>query len=214
MLEFLLPGLLVTIGLFLGGAVVATAAAFGAGLMSRSSDPIVRAVATAYIELFRGTSLLVQLFWFAFALPLLGLRLPHAVVAVVIPGLNIGAYGAVVVRSAIEHVPRGQLAASTALGLTPGQRLRHVVLPQAFVAILPTAGNLLVELLKATALVSTIFVGDLMRQALFWRDHTGRLLPALTAALLLYFLLGVAVRTGVGRLERRAGRRWHARGTR
>ncbi len=88
--------------------------------------------------------------------------------------------------------------------------MTRIVLPQALVRMLPTFGNLLVELLKATALVSTIFIADLMRQATFWRDHTGRLLPALLAVLVLYFLLSSLILLGVRALERRAGGRWYA----
>lgn len=209
MLEFLLPGLRTTVLLFLGGAAVALVCSFAAGLAQLSRDPIVKGAARIYVEVFRGTSLLVQLFWFAFALPLLGVRIPNFVVAVVVPGLNFGAYGAEIVRSAVQAVPRGQLAAAVALGLSRGQRMRRIVLPQALVAMLPSFGNLLIELLKATALVSTIFIADLTRQAMFWRDHTGRLLPALTAALVFYFLLSSIVLFGVRRLEQRVGRRWH-----
>lgn len=210
LLEFLLPGLVTTVLVFLGGAVVASVAAFGAGLSLPSTDPIVRTTARIYVEVFRGTSLLVQLFWFAFALPLLGVRLPNELIAVVVPGLNIGAYGAEVVRAAVADVPAGQLRAATALGLSRRQAMTRIVLPQALVRMLPTFGNLLVELLKATALVSTIFIADLMRQATFWRDHTGRLLPALLAVLVLYFLLSSLILLGVRALERRAGGRWYA----
>jgi polar amino acid transport system permease protein len=209
LIEFLLPGLGTTVLLFLGGATVALLAAFGAGLAMLSRDPIVRGTARAYVEVFRGTSLLVQLFWFAFALPLLGVRIPNEVVAVVVPGLNLGAYGAEVVRSAIRAVPPEQVAAAVALNLSPRQRMTRVVLPQALVAMLPTFGNLLVELLKATALVSTIFIADLTRQAMFWRDHTGQLLPALATILVLYFLIASVVLYGMRRLEARVGARWH-----
>jgi polar amino acid transport system permease protein len=209
LLEFLLPGLLTTVLLFLGGGAVALVSAFGAGLAQLSRDPVVRGAARVYVEVFRGTSLLVQLFWFAFALPLVGVRIPNEVIAVVIPGLNIGAYGAEVVRSAIRAVPEGQLAAAVALNLTRRQRMVRIILPQALVAMLPTFGNLLVELLKATALVSTIFIADMMRQAMFWRDHTGQLMPALAAILVMYFVLASIVLFGVRRLEAVVGGRWH-----
>jgi polar amino acid transport system permease protein len=214
MLEFLLPGLGTTVLLFLGGAVVAAIAAFAAGLARLSRDPLLRGAASVYVEGFRGTSLLVQLFWFAFALPLLGVRLPNALIAVVIPGLNIGAYGAEVVRGAILAVPATQAQAAVALNLTPAQRMRRVILPQALVGMLPTFGNLLIELLKSTALVSTIFVVDLTRRAMFWRDHTGRLLPALSTILVLYFLLSSVLVFLTRRLERRATGRWHLGGGR
>lgn len=209
----LLPGLALTVQLFLGGAVVAAIAAFTAGLLRTSPDPVLRGAARVYVEVFRGTSLLVQLFWFAFALPLLGVRIPNGVLGILIPGLNVGAYGAEVVRGALQAVPRGQIEAARALGLSPAQRMRHVVLPQAFVAMLPPFGNLLIELLKSTALVSMIFLTDLTRAAVFVRDHTQRSGAVFGLVLLLYFGLALVVTAAMRGLERRTGRRWRPRET-
>src|SRR3546814_9872146 len=112
-----------------------------------------RWLAISYIELFRGTSALVQLFWLFFVLPHFGLTLPPLTVAVVALGLNVGAYGAEVVRGAIDAVPRGQWEATIALNMSRIEALRRVILPQAVVAMSPPWGNLFNETLKATALV-------------------------------------------------------------
>jgi polar amino acid transport system permease protein len=118
-------------------------------------------------------------------------------------GLNIGAYGAEVVRSSIEAVPKGQIEAAVALNMTHWQTMRHVVLPQAFLMMLPPFGNLLIELLKSTALVSMITVTDLTRAGLFVRDDTLRTVEVFAVLLLVYFLLSLVI-TGVVRLlERR-----------
>ncbi len=207
----LLPGLGRTVLLFLGGTVVAGAAAFAAGLARLGRDPILRTSSRLYVEVFRGTSLLVQLFWFAFALPLLGLRFPNWFVGVVVPGLNVGAYGAEVVRGALQAVPGGQIEAATALNLTARQRMWKVVLPQAFVQMLPPFGNLLIELLKSTALVSMIFITDLTRAAVFVRDHTQRSGEVFGLVLLLYLALALVVTTVMRTVERRVGRRWRPR---
>lgn len=209
LIEFLLPGLVTTMLLFLSGAVIAAISAFAAGLGSTSTDPILRTLSRLFVEVFRGTSLLVQLFWFAFALPLLGIDIPTEIVAFVVPGLNIGAYGAEVVRSALLSVPKEQTAAAVALNLSPSQQLWRVVMPQALMRMLPTFGNLLVELLKATALVSVIFVSDLTKRALLWRDHSGDVVEALAATLVAYFLLSSVVLWLMKRIERRAGGRWY-----
>lgn len=209
----LLSGLGLTVVLFLGGAVVAAAAAFAAGLLRSSSDPVLRGAARLYVEVFRGTSLLVQLFWFAFALPLLGVRIPNLWIGILIPGLNVGAYGAEVVRGALQSIPRGQIEAAIALNLTPRQRMARVVLPQALVSMLPPFGNLLIELLKSTALVSMIFLTDLTRAAVFVRDHTQRSGAVFGLVLLLYFALALVVTAAVRAAERRAGRRWRPRET-
>jgi polar amino acid transport system permease protein len=132
--------------------------------VARLSERVwVRGVALVYIEIFRGVSSIVLMFWMAFALPiLLGFDQPSLLLmGSAALGLNMGGYGAEIVRGAIQSVPRGQAEASVALNLTPTQRIRHVVLPQAMPVILPPMGNLTIEILKGTALVSTISLSDL-----------------------------------------------------
>lgn len=200
----LLSGLWVTVQLFLGGSLVAIVCAFTAGLLRLSSDVILSAMARLYVEVFRGTSALVQLFWFYFALPiLLGIELPALAVGILVLGLNIGAYGAEVVRGAIQAVPRGQHEAAIALNFSRWQRTRYVILPQAVLAMLPPLGNLAIELLKSTALVSMITVTDMTRAGLFLRDDTLRTAEIFGLLLLLYFALSLVITGGVRWLVRR-----------
>ncbi len=200
----LLDGLWLSLWIFAGGTVVAAACAFFAGLGRRSRDPIVRSFSAIYVETFRGTSALVQLYWFYFALPvLLGIEMNAVVVGMLVLGLNIGAYGAEVVRAAVEAVPRGQFAAAMALNMTQGQTLRYVILPQALLIMLPPFGNLLIELLKSTALVSMITVTDLTRAGLFLRDDTLRTVEIFGLLLAVYFVLSMLITAAVRRLERR-----------
>ena len=124
-----------------------------------------RWLAVTYVEIFRGTSALVQLFWLFFVLPQFGISMEPFTVAVLGLGLNVGAYGAEVVRGAIQGVQRGQWEATTALNMTRWQVLRRIILPQAFVAMIPPWGNLFIELLKSTALVSLITLSDLAFRA-------------------------------------------------
>jgi polar amino acid transport system permease protein len=199
-----LEGLAVTVQIAACGAVLAVVCALLAGLGRLSRDPIVRGYARVYVEVFRGTSALVQLFWFYFALPiLLGVRLDAFTVGVLVLGLNVGAYGAEVVRGAIIDVPRGQIQAAAALNLTRWQTMRHVILPQAAVAMLPPMGNLLIELLKSTALVSMITLNDLTRIGLFLRDDTLRTVEIFGLLLAIYFGLSLLITAGVRGLERR-----------
>src|SRR3546814_18898427 len=113
-----------------------------------------RWLAITYIELFRGTSALVQLFWLFFVLPHFGLTLEPLTVAVAALGLNVGAYAAEVVRGAIDAVPRGQWEATIALNMSPIEALRRHILPPAVVAMSPPCGNLFIHLLKRTDLAS------------------------------------------------------------
>lgn len=204
LLPSLLGGLWLTVVITVCGCLLAIVCSLLAGLGCLHRDPIVRGYARVYIEAFRGTSALVQLFWFYFALPILvGVRLDAVPVAIIVLGLNIGAYGAEVVRSSIQAVPKGQSEAAMALGLSRWQAMRHVILPQAILLMLPPFGNLLIELLKSTALVSMITVTDLTRAGLFVRDDTLRTAEVFGMLLVIYFLLSVLITAAVRWLERR-----------
>src|SRR5690606_11115066 len=157
----LLDGLWMTLRITAGAAVLAIPLALAAGLARLSTCRAISVVALVYIETFRGTSALVQLFWFYYVLPLFGLKLPAVTVGIVVLAANAGAYGAEVVRGAILAVAPGQREAAVALNMSSAKILRRIVLPQAFPAMLPPAGNLLIELLKNTALVSLITITDL-----------------------------------------------------
>jgi polar amino acid transport system permease protein len=163
-------------------------------------------LAISYIEFFRGTSALVQLFWAFFVLPGFGLSLDAFTVAVITLGLNVGAYGAEVVRGAIQGVTRGQWEATTALNLTRGQALRRIILPQALVAMIPPWGNLFIDLLKSTALVSTITMTDLTFKAKTMNDTTMKTIPIYTLALLIYLVVSLSITILMRWLERRTTR--------
>ena len=125
---------------------------------------------------------------------------------VAVLGLNSGAYGSEIVRGAIRAVPRGQWEATVALNLSRGQAMRWVILPQAAVAMLPPATNVLVELLKNTALVSLITISDLTFRAQVLRAATLRSGEIFVTILVLYFLVGTVLTGFMHSLERRAGR--------
>lgn len=199
----LLEGLAVTLEIMAGAVVLAVPLALAAGVGRLSTLRPVRWLASIYVEVFRGTSALVQLFWFYFVLPLFGVQLPAMLVGIVVLALNAGAYGAEVVRGAIRAVPPGQREAGVALNLTRGQIMRRIVVPQAIPAILPPAGNLLIELLKNTALVSLITITDLTFRGQLLRSETLRTTEIFTLMLLLYFAVALLITAGVRLLERR-----------
>ncbi|MGQ9370282.1 ectoine/hydroxyectoine ABC transporter permease subunit EhuC [Azospirillum sp. A39] len=201
-LNLILEGAVVTVELTVMGSLLALVMAFLGGLGRLSRSAWVRALATVYIEFFRGTSIFVQLFWAYFVLPLLGVSLTPLQAGVLALGLNVGAYGAEVVRGAIQSIGREQHEACVALNLTRWQCLRHVIVPQAFVIMLPTFGNNAIELLKGTAVVSLISLTDLTFQAQVVRAQTGSTaLPFLTI-LVIYFAIAAAISLGVRALER------------
>ena len=199
----LLEGLAVTLEIMAGAVVLAVPLALAAGVGRLSTLRPVRWLASIYVEVFRGTSALVQLFWFYFVLPLFGVQLPAMLVGIVVLALNAGAYGAEVVRGAIRAVPPGQREAGVALNLTRGQIMRRIVVPQAIPAMLPPAGNLLIELLKNTALVSLITITDLTFRGQLLRSETLRTTEIFTLMLLMYFAVALLITAGVRLLERR-----------
>jgi len=203
LLPALLHGLLVTLQVLCGAAALALLMSFAGGLGRLSRVPLIRILAATYVEVFRGTSALVQLFWAFFVLPFFGIALSPLAAGVLVLGLNVGAYGSEVVRGAIQAVPVEQRDAATALNLSPMRTLWVIVVPQALPVMLPPAGNLLIELLKSTALVSLITLSDLTFAAQTLRADTLRTPEIFTLVLLMYFSVALVLNTGMRRLERR-----------
>ena len=205
-LQLILQGALVTVQLTVLGCALALVMAFLAGLGRLSRLWVIRALATSYIEFFRGTSIFVQLFWAYFVLPFFGLPLTPMQAGVLALGLNVGAYGAEVVRGAVQSIGKEQYEACTALNLTRSQCMRHIILPQAFVVMLPTFGNNAIELLKATAVVSLISLADMTFQAQVVRAQTGSTLFPFVTILVLYFVMASMISFATRGLERRLAR--------
>ena len=159
------------------------------GLMRLSKNPLIQGTATVYIEFFRGTSLLVQLFWVYYVLPFFGVSLEAFTAGVVALGLNFGAYGAEIVRGGILAVPKGQWEAAFALNFSPSKRMKNIIIPQIFPIILPPAANLTVELLKATALVALVTVVDLTFEARQINSITWLSVQCFGTALLIYYFI-------------------------
>jgi polar amino acid transport system permease protein len=208
LLPLLLDGTVVTIQITVLAALLATALAFLAALAKLSPSRTLRWLANLYIEIFRGTSLLVQLFWLFFVLPLPPFNITMApfTVAVLGLGLNIGAYGAEVIRGAIVAVPTGQTEAAIALNIAPLHRFLDIVLPQAMINAIPPFTNLLIELLKGTSLVSLITIADLSFRANQLVQTTFRSEEVFLLSLLIYFLLAQLISASMRMLERRLGR--------
>ena len=139
-------------------------------------------------------------------LPLAGFELTPLQAGVLGLGLNVGAYGAEVVRGAVQSIGKEQYEACVALNLGRWQGMRHVILPQAFLVMLPTFGNNAIELLKATSVVSLISLADMTFQAQVVRAQTGDTLLPFATILILYFAMASAIAWGVRALERRMAR--------
>ncbi|MGO9207605.1 MAG: ectoine/hydroxyectoine ABC transporter permease subunit EhuD [Candidatus Limnocylindrales bacterium] len=159
--------------------------------------------AQAFIELIRGTPLILQLFYIYYVFPAFGLRLDRVVAAILGLGINYGAYLSEVFRSGIEAVDRGQWEAADALGIPMVLTLRNVVLPQAFRIVIPPVGNYFVSLFKDTALTSTISVSELLFSGQLLAAQTFRYLEIYTVIFVMYFAISYPASAGVRWLERR-----------
>lgn len=200
-------GLRATLVSFVGGAVVMVVVAVVLGVAQHQGPPWLRGLARVVVELFRGTSLVVQLFFLFYVVPTLtGVDLGRTWTAIVALGLNYGAYGAEVVRGSLNAVPRGQWETTTALSMSWWTGLRRIVWPQAWALMLPGFNNLMVMLVKGTAVVGLVLLSDLTFEADQLRREVGTW-PAFTAALLLYFVIALVVSLAMRALERRAQRR-------
>lgn len=208
LIPLLLQGAWITVQITFFGSLLAIVAAILAALGRRSSWRALSWLCVAYIELFRGTSLLVQLFWLFFVLPLppFNLELSAYTVAIVGLGLHIGAYGAEVMRGAISSVAKGQYEACTSLNMPASTRFRRVILPQALLAAIAPGTNLLIELLKNTSLVSLITLSDLSFRARQLDQATFQTLEIFSLTLLLYFVLAQVINFLMRRVERRLSR--------
>jgi polar amino acid transport system permease protein len=210
--EFLsttLAGLGPTVAATVGGIAISAVLSFVFGLAMLSGSRFVRVIARIYVEIWRGTSEVVQLIWIYFVLPILvGYQIVPLMAGIVVLGLNFGAYGAEIVRGAIQAVPRAQYEGAIALSLTPAQRMRRVILPQALVEMVPPFNNLFIQLLKGSALLTIIAVPDMTNQArnVLMDLHTGQAGLIWTVLLVFYLVLAVMITFGMKFVERRAAR--------
>jgi len=199
-------GTWITLQITVESVALALLVAIVTGIARLSRYRIIRAAAAVYVEVFRGTSLLVQLFWLYFALPMfMNVQLSSGAAAVLALTLNYGAYGSEVVRSSILAVPAGQTEAAIALNMTPYQRMRRVIFPQALVRMLPAFGNLQIELLKGTSLVYFITLADLTYEGMILRSYDASSTTEIFVLLLIfYFILAHVLNSAVRWFERRA----------
>jgi polar amino acid transport system substrate-binding protein len=202
-LPLLLRGALTTVELSVLAMALAMATGLVLVLMRVLGVAPLRWLAKAYVEVIRGTPLLIQLFMIYYALPEFGIRLNAFVAAILGLGLNYAANEAENYRAGIESVPRGQLEASMALGLSRWQAMRHVVLPQTVRLVIPPVTNDFIAMFKDSSIVSVITMVELTKVygmlAMSTYDYFG--LGLMTAAL--YFALSYPASLLASRLERK-----------
>lgn len=200
--EFL-SGLKITLQLTLVGLGIGSVLGMLAALGRLYGGRWVRRLAVGYIELFRGTPLLVQLFAIYFGLPDFGVTLSRTQAAMIVLAINSGAYQAEYFRGAIQAIGSGQMMAARSIGMSRWQAIRYIILPQALRVVIPAWSNEPVSLLKASAVVFLIAVPDLMTQAKIVAARTYRPLPAYFIVALIYLIVVYAMSTLLDRIEKR-----------
>lgn len=187
------------VGLFIGFIL---GAIFGLGRISKNK--IVYGMASVYIEIIRGTPVLVQAIWIFFALPLIiGQTLNSIVAGIIVIALNSGAYIAEIVRGSVQSVDKGQMEAGRSLGLNPGQTMRHIIWPQAFKRMIPPLGNQFIISIKDTSLLSVILVPELIFQGRLIAANHFNAVEIYTAVAVFYLVITLSLSLILRQFERR-----------
>ena len=175
--QILLPGLTMTIPLTVISFSLAMVIAIAAALVQFAKIPVLKELCRFYIWVIRGTPLLVQLFVVFYGLPHVGILIDPFPTAVIVFSINEGAYCAETVRAALESVPAGQLEAAECAGLSWGQSIRRIVLPQALRIAFPSLSNSLIAMVKDTSLASNITVTEMFMATNRIASRTWQYLP-------------------------------------
>ncbi len=184
-----LNGMKTTLLVALLGLLIALALGIFFGVLSSIKVKLLQLLARIYVEFFQNTPLVVQVFFYSFGLPFMGIRIPDLVVGVLGVGLYHGAYIAEVVRSGIESVPKGQVEAAESQGFHYIQTMCYIILPQTMKVILPPLTNQAMNLIKNTSVLAMIAGMDIMYYAKSWAGNNGYFYQGYLSAGLLYFIL-------------------------
>lgn len=205
-LPALLKGAEVTALIAIASTAIGAVLSFVLGIARVEGGPLVSRLTLVYVEFMRGTPLLVKLFWLYYALPLIGVSLDPITTGITGLSLNISAYGAEIVRGGLQAVPDAQHEAARALNFSRPYTLLHIFLPQAIVEMMPAFGNLAVQNLKDTALVSLISIADLTFQAQQLRNITLDSARIYSLTLIGYFIMALVLSVAMRGLEHKLRR--------
>ncbi len=202
------PLLLIGAGVTIQITVLSTAIGFVIGLIvgvARISNlRLLRMLAEVYVEFFRGTPLLVQIFLFYFALPVItGQRIDPFIAAISACGINSGAYVAEIFRAGIQSIDEGQMEAGRSLGMTWLQTMRYIIVPQAFKRVIPPLGNEFIAMLKDSSLVSVIGFEELTRRGQLIIAKTYGSFEIWMSVAVIYLVMTLTISRFVAYLERR-----------
>lgn len=202
--SYLINGTKITLTISFFGVLFGTLVGILLSLMKLSNKKFPRIISSIYIEIVRGTPLILQVYFVYYALPLI-LPLPDSrmflgTLAVL---LNSGAYVAEIIRAGIQSIDKGQMEAARSLGLSHRMSMQHIIIPQAFKNILPALGNEFIVLVKESAIISVIAIPDLMYNADTLRGITYRPFLPIILAGIIYFTITFSLSKLLGSVERR-----------
>ncbi|WP_342515086.1 ABC transporter permease subunit [Sporosarcina sp. FSL K6-1522] len=203
-LPFLLQGIKYTILIAFIGILIGFLIGIVIGLGRLSKNKFLFGLSTVYVEMIRGTPIMVQALYIYFALPMIfGIKIDPLVAGVTTIAINAGAYIAEIVRGSVQAIDKGQIEAGRSLGLTKLQTLYRITWPQAFRRMIPPLGNQFIISLKDTSLLTVIGVGELTRQGTIVVSSNFRAVEVYTAVAILYLILTLSISFGLRFIERR-----------
>ncbi len=216
-LEFMGEGVVISIKITTISFLLVVVVGLIGGLGRLSRSPLIKGIATLYVEVIRGIPLMVQLLFWYFAFPAiiqnLGTSMEWAALRTYRPaaepmailGLTIcyGAYMSEIYRAGIQSIGKGQMEAARSLGMTPVQSMRYVILPQAFRVVLPPIGNEFISLLKDSSLVSVVAVADLTRRGREFSAISALPIETWTMVALLYLVMTLLSARAVNWIEKK-----------
>ena len=201
---YYLTGIKITLLLSLLSLVIGSILGALLSFLRLSKIKFLRFVSTIYIELVRGTPMMVQIALVYFgSFVIMGVNMDGFLAALIAVSLNSGAYVAEIIRSGIQSIDKGQVEASRSLGISEKQTMRHIILPQAIKNILPALGNEFITLIKETAVASTIGVADLMFASKIVQSNSFQPFTPLIIVAGIYFIFTFTLSQLLGILERR-----------
>ncbi|MBM3705216.1 MAG: amino acid ABC transporter permease [Actinobacteria bacterium] len=201
-LPYLLKGALLTIVFSASSELIGICLGLITAIIRVSRIKVLNQLAIIYVDLFRGTPLLMQIIFVYYALPYLGINLPAPVAGIVALSVNSGAYVTEIFRAGIESIEKGQIEAARSLGLSYTGTMRYVIIPQTIKRVLPPLTNEFVALIKDSSLLSVIAIAELLRTAK--EMMTWKLNPSsLTAAAIIYLIITLPLTRLVSYLEKR-----------
>lgn len=204
-LRFIPDGIVKTFEVTVLSILLALIIGLIAGLGRVSRNIVFNRIATVYVEVIRGIPLLVQIFYIYYALAKL-VKIPAMASAVIAMAVCYGAYLGEIIRAGIQSIPKGQMEAALALGLSRRKAMRYIILPQTLKVVLPPIGNEFIALLKDSSLVSILAISDLFRRGREFAAHTFEYFETFTVIAIVYLILTLFFSWLVGLMEARLSR--------